>query len=280
MLVYEVFCLTLREIARKRIFLVGLVLTVLYLGLFALALHYSVKGLRSEGIAFLMAKEMGYQFMCLGWYLSTLVVGALMIIIASGSLAMEMETGTILGLASRPLGRGAILTGKFLAYLMTGILYSFILMISIALMCNYAFTLLLPVKGLLIGTGIFLLFPLLLLAVTFLGSSSLGTMATAVTAFLLFSLAIIAGFMEQIGAFIHNANLITIGIVGSLIMPGDAVYRLAIYQAGGDLGTSPIAGFGPFGTASLPSSWMLLYTVIYIVIILLLAWRRFVGRDF
>jgi len=276
----DVFFLTLREIARKRIFLVGLVLSVLYLALFALALHYSVKGIRTEGVGLMMAKEMGYQFMCLGWYLSTLVIGALMTIIASGSLATEMETGTILGLASRPLGRGAILAGKFLAYLLTGVLYSIVLMLSIALMCSHVFALMLPIKGLLLGTAIFLLFPLLLLAVTFLGSSGLGTMATAVTAFLLFSLAIVAGFIEQIGAFIHNANLITIGIIGSLIMPGDAVYRLAIHHAGGELGISPIAGFGPFGTASLPSSWMLLYTVIYIVILLILAWRSFVGRDF
>lgn len=275
----RVFFLTLKEIARKRIFLVGLILTLLYLALFAVALHYTVKNTDTTGLQAMFIKEMGYQFMCLGWYLSTFMVGALVIIIASGSLALEMETGTILGLASRPLGRGAILTGKFLAYLLTGVLYSIVLLLSIALLCNYFFQLLLPLSGLLLGIFIFLLFPLLLLAITFLGSASLGTMATAVSCFFLFSLAIIAGFMEQIGAFIHNTNLITVGIVGSLVMPSDAVYRLAIFRAGGDLGASPIAGFGPFGTASLPSNWMLVYTIIYISIIVIIAWRSFAGRD-
>ncbi|MGE5391679.1 MAG: ABC transporter permease subunit [Deltaproteobacteria bacterium] len=276
---FNVFRLTIKEIARKRIFVVGLVLTAIYLTLFAVALHYTVRDTVMEGVQLIWMKQMGYQFMCLGWYLSTLVIGALMIIIASGSLASEMETGTILGLASRPLGRGAIFAGKFMAYLLTGLLYSMVLLISIALMCNHSFELMLSLKALLLGAAIFLLFPLLLLAVTFLGSSSLGTMAAAVTGFLLFSLAIVAGFTEQIGAFIHNAHLITVGIVGSLIMPGDAIYRLAIYQAGGELGASPIAGFGPFGTASLPSSWMLVYTVVYIIIILMIAWRRFAWRD-
>jgi len=275
----RVFFLTLREIARKRIFLVGLMLTLLYLALFAVALHYTVKDTHSVGLEMIWIKEMGYQFMCLGWYLSTFMVGALVIIVASGSLAHEIETGTILGLASRPLGRGAILTGKFLAYLVTGVFYSIILLLSVALLCNYSFQLLLPLPGLLLGILIFLLFPLLLSAVTFLGSSSLGTMATAVSCFFLFTLAIIAGFMEQIGAFIHNTNLITVGIVGSLIMPSDAIYRLAIYRAGGELGASPIAGFGPFGTASLPSNWMLVYTITYITIVLIIAWRRFAGRD-
>jgi len=275
----HVFLLTLKEIARKRIFLVGLILTVLYLALFATALHYTVRDCNSNGLQTLFLKEMGYQFMCLGWYLSTFMVGALVIIIASGSLSHEMETGTILGLASRPLSRGAILSGKFLAYLLTGVLYSMVLLFSIALLCNHYFNLLLPLSGVWLGILIFLLFPLLLLAITFLGSSSLGTMATAVSGFFIFSLAIIAGFMEQIGAFIHNANLVTVGIAGSLIMPGDAVYRLAIYHAGGDLGSSPIAGFGPFGTASLPSNWMLVYTIIYIIIVMVIAWRRFVARD-
>ncbi|NLW92723.1 MAG: ABC transporter permease subunit [Syntrophomonadaceae bacterium] len=276
----KVFLLTLKEIARKRIFLVGMVLTILYLALFATALHYVVKEAAMEGEQLFFIKQLGYQFMCLGWYISTLVIGALMIIIASGSLSGEMESGTILALASRPVSRGSILSGKFLAYLLTGVLYTALLLLSIAMMCSHTFALELPLSALLLGTGIFLLFPLLLLAVTFLVSSSLGTMASAVTSFLLFSLAIIAGFMEQIGAFINNANVINIGIAGSLIMPSDAVYRLAIYHAGGELGSSPIAGFGPFGTASLPSSWMLVYTAIYITIILIIAWRRFIGRDF
>lgn len=276
----QVFFLTLKEIARKRIFLVGLVLTALYLILFATAVHYTVRDSQSTGLQVLMMKQIGYQFMCLGWYLSTFMIGTLMIIIASGGLASEIENGTILGLASRPLGRGAILAGKFLAYLVTGIIYSLVLLMSIALISNDSFQLLLSLPGLLLGITIFLLFPLLLLAITFLGSATLGTMATAVTCFFLFSMAIIAGFMEQIGAFIQNAKLISTGIVGSLIMPSDAVYRLAIHHAGGELGNSPIAGFGPFGTASLPSNWMLVYTITYIIVILTIAWRRFAGRDF
>lgn len=260
--------------------MVGLILTALYLALFATALHFVARDVARDANELLFIKDLGYQFMCMGWYISTFVVGALMIIIASGSLAGEIETGTILGLASRPLGRGAILTGKFLAYLATGLLYSAVLLVSIALMCSHTFNMMLTLQGVFLGTGIFLLFPLLLLAVTFLGSSSLSGMATGVTSFLLFSVAIIAGFMEQIGAFIPITKLVTIGIIGSLIMPSDAIYRLAIYHAGGELGSSPIAGFGPFGTASLPSSWMLVYTVIYITIILIIAWRRFIGRDF
>lgn len=276
----DVFFLTLKEIARKRVFLVGLLLTVLYLALFALALHYATKDAISGNLAPFMLKQMGYQFMCMGWYLSTFLVGTLVIMIASGGLAQEIESGTILGLASRPLSRGAILSGKFLAFLLTSIIYSVILLTSIALLCNHAFQLLLPVSGLFLGVLIFLLFPLVLLAVTFLGSSALSTMATGVACFFLFALAIVGGFIEQIGAILHNTSLINVGIAGSLIIPSDSVYRLAIHHAGGELGSMPIAGFGPFGTASLPSTWMLVYTIIYIVVLLTLAWRKFNQRDF
>jgi hypothetical protein len=97
---------------------------------------------------------------------------------------------------------------------------------------------------------------------------------------MLFAVAIIGGFIEQLGAIMQNLSMVNVGVVSSLIMPSDAIYRLAVSIAVGPMGKSSIAVFGPFGAASTPSAVMLIYSLIYIFVMILLAIRFFNKRDF
>ena len=67
----------------------------------------------------------------------------------------------------------------------------------------------------------------------------------------------------------NNATLLNSCIACSLLLPTDAVYRMAISRVGG-LAGGMFADIGPFGAASTPSVWMRVYTLIYIIIILIM----------
>lgn len=272
--------LTLKEIMNKRILHLGIIMTLLYLLLYGFAVHYSAKNIAMSNMEAWFAQQIGYQMLTMGWYISTFLCGALAILTGAGSLASEIESGTILGLASKPVSRRAIVGGKFLAYTIITAVYSAVLLGAVALLTGYFFKLQLDPVALLSGIGLFMLFPVILLALAHLGSARFSTLATGVVTFMLFALAIIGGFIEQIGAMMENASMINIGVVSSLVIPSDAIYRLAVSVAVGPMGKSSIASFGPFGAASTPSTVMLIYALVYIIIILALTFRFFGKRDF
>lgn len=275
----QVIKLSFKEMMNKRIVHLGLLFTLAYLLVYGTGLHYLLKEYHASGNQFWFIQQLGYQFLSLGWYISTFLVGAMVIMAGSGSIAREIESGTILSLASKPLSRTAILGGKFCAYSLVGILYSVILLAAVAGLVRYYFRLLIDPLSLLQGIAIFMLFPLLILAVTQLFSSRLSTMATGVISFMLYAVAIIGGFIEQMGALMHNTGMINIGVFSSLLLPADAIYRMAVSHAGGMLGGATIADFGPFGAASIPSNWMIVYSIGYIIVMLSIAIVNFNRRD-
>lgn len=276
----QVVKLNLKEMLNKRIFSLGIVLSLVYLLIYGIGLHYMAAGEMMVGNQYWYVQQVGYQILSLGWYISTFMVGTLAIMVGAGSISREIETGTVLSLASKPISRKDILIGKFCAYSLMTILYNILLLASVTFLVRYYFHLLINPLDLLQGLAIFALFPLLLLAVTHLLSSLLSTMAAGAIGFMLFAVAIIGGFIEQMGALIQNAGMVNIGVISSLLMPTDAIYRMAIYYTGGMLGGGAITQFGPFGASSVPSNWMLLYAVIYLFIIISMAVFAFNKRDF
>lgn len=271
--------ISLKEIMSKRILHMGIILTIAYLFFYGLGLHYVVKDHAWGGVQFWYMQEMGYQFLTLGLYISTFLSGALAILGGAGSISHEIENGTILALASRPLSRQSIVLGKFIAYGAVTAIYSAILVLAVSILVEYYFKLLIDPFSLLKVVIIFMLFPIVILSFTHFISSLLSTLATGVTSFMLFTVAIIGGFIEQMGAMMGNVALVNIGIVSSLLMPTDAIYRLAVSRVGGLIGQGAIADFGPFGTASTPSLWMLVYALVYIAVMIFLAVHFFKERD-
>lgn len=274
----QVMKLSLKEMVNKRIFSLGIVLSMIYLLIYAIGLHYMALGGMRGGDWY--AQQVGYQILCLGWYISTFMVGTLAILVGAGSISREIETGTVLSLASKPISRSNILIGKYCAYSLMTICYSIILLASVAFLVRYFFHLALNPLNLLQGLLIFSLFPMLLLAVAHLLSSRLSTIASGAISFMLYAVAIIGGFIEQLGAILSNPGMINIGVISSLLMPSDAVYRMSIYYTGGLLGKGAIAEFGPFGASSIPSNGMLIYAILYVILILGLANAAFNRRDF
>jgi hypothetical protein len=118
------------------------------------------------------------------------------------------------------------------------------------------------------------------MSLTLACSSTFSTLATGGIVFGLWGLAFIGGFVEQIGALVHNPSVVNVGIISSLILPTEAVFRRAAYlmstpasQALGGLAS------GPLFVVSVPSSAMVVYALLYLIALLGLAVRQFGRRD-
>jgi hypothetical protein len=117
---------------------------------------------------------------------------------------------------------------------------------------------------------------LLLLAVSFRAGTSLSTLATGVLVFGLHVLAFLGGWIEEIGSLAQSQTAVNIGVITSLIMPSESLWRRAASEVQGPI----IGGFRtPFTISSVPSWWMVLYAAAYLATALWLAVRRFSRRD-
>ncbi len=118
---------------------------------------------------------------------------------------------------------------------------------------------------------------LLLLTVTFFFGTWLSTLTNGVLALGLHGLAFIGGWIEQAGAVTHSPRAVNVGIVASVIMPSESLWRRAAFEM-----QSPLVGalnFSPFSSVSVPSPAMIVYGGLYLLVALGLALRRFGKRD-
>ena len=75
----------------------------------------------------------------------------------------------------------------------------------------------------------------------------------------------------------NNPTAVQIGIVTSLMIPTEALWRRAAYEMQTPLAST--LGLSPFGAFSVPSLLMVLYAILYLVIIFAVAVSTFNRRD-
>jgi hypothetical protein len=93
----------------------------------------------------------------------------------------------------------------------------------------------------------------------------------------MYGLAFIGGWIEQIGALLGNQTAIQVGIISSLIIPTEALWRRAVYSMQSPL--SSALQMTPFTTISVPSVLMVLYAVLYLLVMMWIAVNTFKHRD-
>ncbi|MBE0448234.1 MAG: ABC transporter permease [Actinobacteria bacterium] len=287
--------LTFKEALRKKILLAAVVLTLLFLVLYGTGLHFMANDLEemrehqsnSRGGGFsaveteLMIEQSKRMFLLLGIYFSSSIVSLLAIFSSVGSVSAEIENGMLHAIMAKPIRRRDIILGKFIGYALMLSFYAAILFISILALNHYIAGAKVPREpG---AVALFILQPLVLLAFTIAGSTRFSTLANGITAFMLYTIGVIGGMIEWVGVTMKNSVLSNTGIVTSLLMPVDSIYRMIvglISDSSGNLmslmGVDPL---GPFGTASRPSIAMLIYTFIYLVAFIAIAVRSFSRRD-
>jgi hypothetical protein len=118
---------------------------------------------------------------------------------------------------------------------------------------------------------------LVVMTVSLAGSSAMPALATGAMVFGLYGLAFIGGWIEQIGAIFRNQTAVQVGIITSLIIPTEAIWRRATFEMQAPL--SAALQMTPFATLSVPSVLMVVYAILYLVAMLVLAIRTFQRRD-
>jgi ABC-type transport system involved in multi-copper enzyme maturation permease subunit len=269
--------LTFREASRRWILWVALLLGALFLVIYGIGFNEIQKDLtRQAGNQAILEFNEVYNFMLMAGLYAVNFLAIMMAVLTSvDTLSGEIASGTIHTLVSKPLQRWEIVIGKWIGFAGMLLLY-LLLMGGGVLLTAYLLTGYAPPSPL-SGIALMAFNAILLLSVSLLGGTSLSTLANGVLVFGLYGIAFIGGWIEQFGSLLNNQTAINIGVVCSLIMPSEALWKRAAYEM-----QSPVAaalGFSPFTTNSVPSPLMIAYAGLYMLVALYLAIRLFSRRD-
>ncbi len=268
--------LTFREAVRRKIALAAALLGVAFLAVYSIGLHYMKIPIGAESTFDRIGENALYSFALMaGLYTVNFLMIAMSALVSADTLSGEISSGSIQAIVTKPLQRSSVVLGKWLGFAALLGLY-LLLMAGGLILSTWVQTGYLPPR---IPTGLALMYleSLAVLSITLAASSRFSTLATGATVFGLYGLAFIGSWVEQIGSFLNNPVTLNIGVISSLIMPSEAIWRRASYEM-----TSPLvqvfAG-GPFTSRSVPSVLMVAYGVVYLAAMLFLAVRLFTSRD-
>jgi Cu-processing system permease protein len=252
--------LTFHEARRRRLLVVSMALGAAFLALYALGFYYMQRDMtRFGGTAAVIRQQTHVAFTMMGLYAVNFIVIMLSVLTSVDTISGEIASHSIQSIVTKPIRRWEVLMGKWLGF--AG-------MIAVAVVALGGGVILIAwlISGflptnLLAGLALMILVGWVLLALTILGGTLFSTLTNGVIVFMLFALAFIGGWTEQIGAVIRNQSAINIGIVSSLLLPTEALWRRAAYLM---QPPSLINMFStPFLTTSVPSPAMVIYALVY-----------------
>jgi ABC-type transport system involved in multi-copper enzyme maturation permease subunit len=263
---------------RRRTLTVTLFMTLLYLTAYGVTLRYAATAVTDTANPLLKAVLIP-QLATAGLFFAALILAFFAITSAVGGLSGDRESGVFQVVATAPVRRSEIVLGKLLGYWAVLAVYAVALCFGVYLLLwlftGYKLTNFLPTAA------VFALQPVLLAGLTLLGSAVLPTVANGVVMFSLYALSLIGGVLEQVAGFTQSAALTTAGILTSLVIPADSLYRksVSLALASQDNPLSGLIMLGPFGAQSPPSIWMLIYVSLYLVACVGLTLVAFRWRD-
>jgi ABC-type transport system involved in multi-copper enzyme maturation permease subunit len=274
--------MTFQEAIRRRIVLTGLVLGVLFLIVFSIGLRMISTEIAREtslegGAAYqnIMRTEMSNFLLMAGLYAVTFLSVAMGALLGADTLAGEINSGSIQTIVTKPVRRSDVVFGKWLGFAALLGLYAILMsggvVLSVFLQSDY-----LP-RNMLTGLALIYLESLLVMTISLAGSSAMPALATGGMVFGLYGLAFLGGWIEQIGSLANNPAAVRIGIVTSLVIPTEALWRRAAYEMQTPLASA--LGMSPFGAFSVPSLLMVAYAILYLLVVLVIAVSTFNRRD-
>lgn len=267
--------LTFREAARRWILWVALMMGILFLLVYGLGYREIYKEIIREGTNPLQLREFTNFLQMMGLYAVNFLTLIIAVLTSVDTLAGEINSGTIHTLVSKPIRRWQIVIGKWLGFSCMLSIY-LLLMAGGVILVGYFISGNL-VRNLVSGLSLMWMNLILVLSISICGGAILSTLANGVLAFGLYGVAFIGGWVEQFGALMQNPTAVNIGIVSSLIMPSETLWKRAAYEM-----QSPIAaafGMMPFSSISTPSPLMLIYAALYTAAAIGLAIHFFNQRD-
>ena len=275
--------LTLREAMRRRLILAGVVVSLLYVALFALAYNLAqdrgaqlVTGQRSRVLVGLGMASLTLS----GLYIVNLLAGVLALFVSVGAVSSEVESGTLHALLARPLRRWQFLLGRWLAYALIMSVYVAVMaglvLVVAAVIGDYATPD--PARAI----GLMILASLFLVTLSLFGSTLLPTSTNGAVVFTLFGLGWLSGVIQVLGDTLSNEGLLKLGVTVALFIPSDMLWRSASYYvqpasilaaANAFKGALPILANAP------PTPGLVMWSLLYPLLLLGSATFVFSRRD-
>lgn len=263
-----------QESIRRRVFPVVLVLTLAFLGLYSFGVYKayqsidpgSTESIGKSGEAALVDTQVLFSATLFGLSIfAVLFLGTVLAIFLTHAVVRgDAERGLLQPLVVRPVGRAALLAGRFGAAALVCAVYV-ILVYSASLLITHWVTgwwpdqIVLPALELALAIAV-------VVAISLFGSIFLSAIANGIAIFMVFGAGLVAGLLGQIGEALNSDSLNTIANVSTWVLPFEAMYQDALNGI-----TSETAGFtkvalslGPFGGAQPAGAWLWPYVIGYL----------------
>ena len=273
----------MQEALRRKVFLVVLLLTLVFLALFWVVNHFvfrDVANLRPPENVHVDSRTFAGAFMFgLGMFATLFLGVVLAVFLTLGAVSGDAERGLLQPLVVRPIGRAALLGARFLGAAAVCALY--VLAVYFAAM--------LIVGGVgqwwpdrIVTPGLELVAAVVLvIALSLLGSVVLSATANGIAVFMLFGAGLVAGLLGSIGHALGSHAVKNAATIAAWVLPFEALYQDALRQI--TASTSGVTGFllqlGPFGGAYVHGWPIRLWTVAYLVLIGVAATTACARRD-
>jgi Cu-processing system permease protein len=241
----------LREALRRRVFVVVLLLTLGFLGLYGVANYFVFRDVASiqvpEDVP-VDARTFAAAFLDGMAMFATLFLGVVLaVFLTLGTVEGDAERGLLQPLVVRPLGRASLIGGRFVA--------------AAAVCGAYVLAVYFAATGItgavghwwpdrLVRPGLTLACSVALVAaLSLLGSVYLSSIANGIAVFMVFGAGLVAGLLGTIGHALGSATISHAARVASWVLPFEALYQDALRQITSE--TDGLTGFllrlGPFG---------------------------------
>ncbi len=204
------------------------------------------------------------QMFVAGLFAVSNIASLLAIFLAAGTIAQEVDQGTLYAIVSKPVARWQVVVGKWLGGAAMLAVYVAITALATAAIIYWRAGYW-PDR---LSLGILLLIAkvALLHAATILCSVLMPAITAGIVMFIVYSVTNVTGLLEQLGRELESESMVWIGIYGDLVLPADALWKMATYTV---QPPNPLVALGvrtmigPFMVNFPPSIWMGIYAIGY-----------------
>ena len=270
---------SLAELRSRRLVTTVAILSLAFVGLFTAGFSAIYSRTVTQGDDSIVASTI---LTVLGLYAVHFVTAILAMFVAVGSVSSQLASGTLHAVLARPISRPAWLVQRWLALVALVVVYPTAMVAALLTVARVVagYGAISPVRA----GAMIALEGIVLVSLGLWASSRWSTVTAGVIVFSLFGLGWLAGIVELVGDLLQNTTMQTIGVVVSLIIPTDALWRggsfylqspafLAMSSAVGGDTAIPFAGNAP------PTPAMIGWALLYIGVLVTWAARHFRRRD-
>jgi Cu-processing system permease protein len=276
----------IRESVRRRVFPVVLVLTAVFLGLYGFGVYKAYQSIdpfstQTIGAGGLIDTRVLFSATLFGLSIfAVLFLGTVLAIFLTHAVVRgDAERGLLQPLVVRPVGRAALLAGRFGAAVLVCAVYV-VSVYAASLFITHWVTgwwpdrIVLPAVELAAAIAV-------IVAISLFGSIVFSAIANGIAIFMIFGAGLVAGLLGQIGEALNSDSLKTIANVATWALPFEALYQDALNGITADtVGfTKAALSLGPFGGAQPAGVWLGPFVIAYMAVLAAVGLTAFNRKD-